>query len=81
MLRFVLRSLGFVALWGLVGAVVIYVDPNIIRDIGLYGVYLPMVVVVGGAIFYTTVLIGGVNKFTVLVTIILTLFVALLFYF
>jgi|GEM_PF-1948693 len=78
MLKIILRILGLVGVWGMVAAIVIVIDPEIIRDVILPGWYLPMIVAIGAGLLYTTSLIMGLTKYSVLLSLILSIFVALL---
>lgn len=48
-----LRIMSVLAVWSVLVTVVIYVDPETIKDILLPQVYLPMIILVGAVVGYT----------------------------
>lgn len=40
-------------LWGAVGYLIIYIDPERVKDVGGEGLYLPMIVLAASAIWYS----------------------------
>lgn len=56
-----------VGVWGVVALVVLYIDPATIKDVGIRGVYLPMLLLVAGASLYTS-LVGGRSWIVALLT-------------
>lgn len=49
----ILELLAMLALWGVVGVVVWYVDPNIVRDVLVPRIHLPILVIMWVATAYT----------------------------
>jgi len=52
-----LKLTALISLWSLVAFVLITVDPYLIRDVGLPGLYLPFMALVYVAVLYTGVLV------------------------
>lgn len=78
MLKLVLRVTILLLLWILLGIVIFFVNPEIIRDLVISGSYLPFLLLLWITIFYTCLLILGTSKRIVLLAIILSVFVTLL---
>ena len=60
-------------LWGAVAYIVIYVEPESIRDIGIEGMYLPFVAIVTIAIWYTVMMVAQSWMFSLTVSALLGL--------
>lgn len=81
MVKIFLRILGLMGLWGVVVGIVVWIDPDVIRDVIIPGFYLPMWGATSIAIGYTIFWIMGFSKYSVLISLILSIFVALLLFF
>lgn len=51
------KIISLLLLWGLVAGVIVYVDPQSIRDIGVEGLYLPLLIAVLLAVWYSMTLL------------------------
>lgn len=76
-MKIVLKLLGLLALWSLVAGIVILVDPVLLRDILVPGAYLPFLVILFGALWYTSALIFKKAGLSLLVALLLILTVVL----
>lgn len=56
-MKLVLKALGVISLWSIVIGIVIFVDPSLLRDILIPGLYLPFVFAVFVALGYTILVI------------------------
>lgn len=77
-MKLILRIMTFVALWSLVGIIVVYVDPALIRDMGIVGLYTPMIAAVWMALVYTISWIMGISWIAIGIGSIITTILALL---
>lgn len=77
-MKIALRIVTFVALWGLVGIIVVYVDPSLIRDTVVTGLYLPILIPIWLASVYTAAWIMGLKWFAFAIGTIVTTIIALL---
>ena len=77
-MKLLLRIVTFAALWSLVGVIVAYVDPVLIRDMGIIGLYLPMIAAVWIALIYTITWIMGFSWIAIGIGSIITTILALL---
>lgn len=80
MMRWLPKLLSVVFLWALVFYLILFVDPELIRDIGIKGVYLPFLLSLFLAFVYTfsllfrTVKIGAFLAFLIISLLALQLF-------
>lgn len=58
-LNYLPKILSLILLWGVVTLIIIYVDPSTIRDVGIEGVYLPLLIAVFIASAYSMFLLSG----------------------
>ncbi len=77
-MKLILKILTFIALWTLVVIIVIYVDPVLIRDTGIPGLYLPMIVPLWIALVYTLSWIVGIGWVATLVGTVVTTILAIM---
>ncbi len=77
-MKLILKILTFIALWTLVVIIVIYVDPVLIRDMGIPGLYLPMIVPLWIALVYTLSWIVGIGWVATLVGTVVTTILAIM---
>lgn len=77
-MKLILRVVTLVALWAFVAVSVIYVDPALIRDVGVPGLYLPMLLSIWIALVYTMSWIMGLSWIAIGVGSIITTILALL---
>ena len=55
-MKWIPRIFGLVALWGAVGATIMYIEPSLLRDVVIPGSYLPFFVLVTAAVWYSLAL-------------------------
>lgn len=73
MISKIVRILSLLVLWGSLGAMVVYIDPAIVKNIGIRGAYLPFWGLTGITLWYTMVIISR----TIIKSLILTLTIML----
>ena len=66
-------------LWGVVAYIVLFVDPSLIKDVGVPGLYLPFLLSVGVASWYTFALLSkrGWGALVLTLLVVLSLFLAI----
>jgi len=52
-MRWVPKIISLMAIWGTVAYVVVYIDPELLRDVWIPGMYAPFQLLLGVAVWYT----------------------------
>jgi hypothetical protein len=68
--KWILRILSLVLCWGSVVAIIMYVDPDKVRDVGIAGLYLPIVASIGISSWYSMLLATKSIKYASALTLI-----------
>lgn len=73
----ILKILCILALWTFVGYIIVAIDPESVRDVGMEGAYLPFFVPLVIALWYTLSLIVASSIVSLVITTLLILALAL----
>jgi hypothetical protein len=76
-MKILLKLLALLALWSLVAGVIVLVDPALLRDVLFPGLYLPFLVILFVAVWYTAALVFKKIGLSLLVSLLLILTVVL----
>src|SRR5688572_9198475 len=76
-MQWILKVLGLLGLWSIVVGIIVLVDPLLVRDVGIPGLYLPLLVALFFALWYSALLIFHKGSIAILIASLITLSVIL----
>jgi hypothetical protein len=72
-MKWILKGVSAAMLWGVAIYIVVYIDPESVKDIGVEGAYLPFLAAILTALWYTVMIVMGSGLTALVVTALLGL--------